>query len=481
MLWLAVHLPDFSLEIASRGAPEPKPLVITEGQGREERVIAANIQARDCGVSVGMRVSEAHALVLDLTVRPRDRIAEQEALARLAAWCGRYTSMVNLAAPDALLLEVGGSRKLYGGIACLTEQLRAGLQDLGYGVRLAIAPTPLAALWLAHVGRETMITDHSALFGALSGLPLECIGLDADGERLLKGLGLETVVDCLRLPRDGIARRVGPEILERLDRALGRLPDPRGAFVPPARFRARLGLPAPVATREALLFPLHRLLLELAGFLATRGAGAAELAITLHSTRVAATHVTLKLTAPSRDAEHLTALVRERLERLTLAAPVEEVILEVDTMLALAPQPSDFFARTTPPDTARAQIVERLQARLGREAVRGIESVPEHRPERAWREVEPGAPVSRDAVSASERRWPLWLLPAPLPIETRGAQPYYDGALALEPERERIESGWWDDAEVARDYFIARDPHGRRLWVFRELTTAQWFVHGVFG
>lgn len=456
-------------------------LVIAEGQGREERVVGASALA--CGVSVGMRVSEAHALVPDLIVRPRDPIAEREALARLAAWCGRYTSMVNLAAPDALLLEIGGSCKLYGGLARLTAQLRIGLEDLGYRVRLAGAPTPLAALWLVRAGQESVVAEHRELFGALADIPLECMDLDTDGERLLKGLGLETVIDCLRLPRDGIARRVGPAILDQLDRALGRLPDPREAFVPPARFRARLGLPAPVTTREALLFPLHRLLLELAGFLVAHGAGAAEIVVALHSTRAAATRVALKLTTPSRDAEYLTALVRERLERLVLAAPVEEVMLNVDAILALAPQPSDFFARATPPDAARAQIVERLQARLGREAVREIESVPEHRPERAWREVEPGTAAAAEpkAVSMSAKHWPLWLLPAPLPIETRGAQPYCDGALVLDPDRERIESGWWDEDEVARDYFVARDAHGRRLWVFRDLATAQWFVHGVFG
>jgi protein ImuB len=49
-------------------------------------------------------------------------------------------------------------------------------------------------------------------------------------------------------------------------------------------------------------------------------------------------------------------------------------------------------------------------------------------------------------------------------------------------EPERIETGWWDGGEIARDYYIALDPQGVRLWVFRERTEPhRWFLHGVFG
>ncbi|HEY6237201.1 MAG TPA: DNA polymerase Y family protein, partial [Candidatus Elarobacter sp.] len=341
MLWLCVHLPRLSLEIYRRGARVDRPLVIGEGEGREQRIVAASEGARRSGVRPGMRVSEAYALASALCVKARDTTAEREALERLAAWSGQYTSCVSLILPDTLLLEIAGSRQLHGGPDRLARQVRNGLNDLGYTARLATAPTPLGATWLARAGRDVEITDHTALFSALAQLPLTCLNLEPQCEMRLTGMGLVTLVDCLRLPRDGIARRVGPEILASLDRAFGRLPDPRAAFVPPERFHARLGLPAPVTTREALLFPLHRLLIELAGFLAARGMGAAALEITLHSTRAVSTRVSLQLVAPSRDVQHLGSLVRERLERLTLEAPVEEVRLDVDALLPLAAQPLD--------------------------------------------------------------------------------------------------------------------------------------------
>jgi protein ImuB len=47
---------------------------------------------------------------------------------------------------------------------------------------------------------------------------------------------------------------------------------------------------------------------------------------------------------------------------------------------------------------------------------------------------------------------------------------------------ERIESGWWDGADARRDYYVAGDTRGARLWVYREcLGTQKWYLHGIFG
>jgi len=54
--------------------------------------------------------------------------------------------------------------------------------------------------------------------------------------------------------------------------------------------------------------------------------------------------------------------------------------------------------------------------------------------------------------------------------------------LELEQGPERIESGWWDGRDVQRDYYVARNPAGVRLWLFRDRQSAgRWFLHGVFG
>ncbi|MGF2505131.1 hypothetical protein [Ralstonia pseudosolanacearum] len=62
------------------------------------------------------------------------------------------------------------------------------------------------------------------------------------------------------------------------------------------------------------------------------------------------------------------------------------------------------------------------------------------------------------------------------------------GPLRLVSLPERIESGWWDDALIKRDYFIAEGEGAVRYWIYRERVSAtagedeaRWYLHGLFG
>lgn len=445
-------------------------------------MLLANTAACQHGILPGLAVSAAHLLVRHLCVKPRDAVAEAATLERVAALACRYTSLVSIAAPDAVLLEVAGSSALYDGLAPLRACIAADAQALGFRIVLALAPTPLAGIWLARCGREATVTETRALFDALGSLPLSCLGLDARREELLTGIGLTCLGDCLRLPRDGLARRVGPEVVQALDRAFGRLPDVRDPYTPPPVFRARLALPAPVANIEPLLFPLHRLLAELSALLSARAAGIQCFTLTLHHEKAQTTSIDFTFTAPARDAEHWLVLVRERLQRQALVQPVEEVELRAKEFQPLGSRTSDFFAGERMPETARAQLIERLRARLGDAAVRGLDQLADHRPERAWRFGEPGQPPACAGGPMLTGARPLWLLSEPVPLEMRDGRPWLDGNLSLHHERERIESGWWDGGEIARDYVIARDARGACYWIFREpIMNGRWFLHGIFG
>ena len=61
----------------------------------------------------------------------------------------------------------------------------------------------------------------------------------------------------------------------------------------------------------------------------------------------------------------------------------------------------------------------------------------------------------------------MWLLAEPQLLDG-GDQPCFEGTLDLEQGPERIETGWWDGRDVQRDYYVARNPAGVRLWVFRD-------------
>ncbi|HYN79549.1 MAG TPA: DNA polymerase Y family protein [Lamprocystis sp. (in: g-proteobacteria)] len=483
MRWLAIHLPHLPLEVFARARVAQTPLAISStGQG--EHILRCNPAATACGIRPGQGVGAARALCTELTVIPQRPALEQETVARLAAWSIRFTPQVSLAPPRALLLDVAASLNLFGGAAALLDLVGEGVAGLGYQGRLALAPTPLGALvWAMQTATDApaagrIIPDRPALRAALNGLPLATLGLRPREVADLTAMGLRRVADLLRLPRQGLRERLGPRRVDWLERLLGEAPDPRPAFTPPADYQGRIELPTEVDLTESLIFPCRRLLAELGGFLLGRQAGVLRLDWRLVHPDGAATCFQVGAARPLADTGPWLELLRGHLERLELPAPVREIALSASDVRPLSPRPGDLFPDLPPPGRVpETALLDRLRARLGRDAVRGLALAVDHRPERAWCWVEPGATGS--GMPRLDR--PLWLLPQAQPLEERDGRPWLDGALDLGRERERIDTGWWDDQPVARDYFIATSPHGERLWIYRELKGARnWYLHGRF-
>src|SRR4051812_27799265 len=188
-------------------------------------------------------------------------------LENLAAWACQFTPRVSLEPPQALLAEMQGSLRHLGGLDGFLAKLRAGLAGLGFEASLAVAATPRAALWRARGERKK-----------LEELPLSVMGVETD---FLKSIGISKIGELLQLPRDGLAKRCGEELLAKLDQALGALPEPRAFFAPPARFAAKLELPGEVTHAEGVLFASRRLLMQLEGLLTARQAGVRRFTLTL--------------------------------------------------------------------------------------------------------------------------------------------------------------------------------------------------------
>lgn len=476
MLWLSLYCPHLALECVSRADAATAPLALCEGEDRQSRVHACNEAAAAAGIRPGMALSAALSLCRTLQVQRRDPELERTALHNLAAWAGQFTSSVCLQA-DGLLLEIEGSLKLFGGLQALRLRIERGLHKLGYHPVCAIAPTPLGSRLLARAGVQNPITNLLSLNKLLRSLPIKILERPPHTLQALQGLGLRTIGDCLHQPRAALSRRLGPELLRYLDRALGRIPDPRPPFRPPPRFHSRLLLPAEVEHTEALLFAVRRQLVELSGFLLARGSGVQTLQLALGHRGRPPTRLELGLLRPSRSVRHLLELLRERLERQELVAPVDELILSAEQLLSLRDSNHGLFADGQHTRQDWAQLVERLRARLGTDAVRGLCPLPDHRPERAWQFCAPG---EKRAGAAPIPR-PLWLLERPKPLDASEGYPWLEGRLQLRAGPERIESGWWDDQDIARDYFVAENAQRERFWIYRELhQPRRWFLHGIF-
>jgi len=350
----------------------------------------------------------------------------------------------------------------------------------------ASAPTTLAALWLARGAQArdadpVLIEDLATLASRLALLPIACTAWDAESLQTLRAMGVASLGELMRLPRSGLARRLSPAMVRDLDIALARQPAPRRAFVPRERFHERCDFETEIEHVAYLEKALEPLLERCARFLRKRQAGVQTLQLKLKHREVPPTRVRLGLASITGERRRLTDVLCQKLCRLELKAPVRGMELMSGFLRGLPPSSLDAFAglaRAGSRDSA-PQLVERLRARLGEEAVYGVCLIPEHRPEAAWRRVSElrwsAAPRGEEGMidpgmADQDRPRPIWLLHEPLPLLEPG--------ILQGPER--IESGWWDGKGVARDYYVARQPHGIRLWVFQERQSKRWYVHGVF-
>ena len=483
MLWIAVCLPQLPLEVH---AAADIALAVCE-----EHIEHVNAIAHRAGIGRGMRRATALALCPSLVLVARDFAKEQAALEAVAMWALQFTPNVSLLPPQqdrpsGVLLEVSGSLLLFGGLAAIERALRHGLAAQSHVARCASAPFAQAA-WLLARARDGLSVQHAADVRArLAPLPAWLLGPGKPHWDALQGIGVTSIGDLAGLPRAGIARRFSAMLVDELDRAFGSRPDPRIWFTAPPIFDLKVELAARVDSAEALLFAARRLIVQLSGWLASRHAATCALTFTLVHEDRAPTVLPLQLADASNDEARFVLLLREVLGQLRLVAPVYELALCCEAVAPAPASSAQLFPAPQAQHEGLMRLLERLQARLGRERVLQFVLCEDHRPECAF-VAQAADSKGRRAPSATQApARPLWLLPQPLPIDERQHAPFYGSALTLVAGPERIEGGWWDGPWVARDYFVARDASDALLWIFRARAPDPrlrqgWYLHGRFG
>jgi len=465
MLWACLLLPQLALDGVLRRRADDSPLALVDGPANARIVVAVNATAYAAGLRIGQRLTAAQALLAQFEAVPyaaADVARWQQFLASVAY---RYSSQVALL-PHAIVLEVSKSQSLFGSWSVMERRLREDMTALGFRYRIAAAPTPHGAYVLAGVSDGQTALSHESMQRLLDDVPLAKSRLPAQAADALPRMGVRRLGQLLRMPRDGLQRRFGTGLLQAMDRLTGDLPAGLDLYRPPDAVDWLIELSHEVENLAALVFPLKRMIGDLAAYLSGRDGGVQRFVLKLvHRDRVA-TDVMVGMLSPERDADVLFDAARGRLEQIQLPAPVLALRLIADDLPAFAPSGRDLFDERPAHALPFEQLRERLRARLGDGAVYRWGATIDPRPEHSQRMT------VQDDVPLEPRPRPTWLLTRPIPLR---------GALQVISGPERLETGWWDGGDTRRDYYVVETSMGQRAWAFCAAgERSGWMLHGWF-
>ncbi|MCA9115086.1 MAG: DNA polymerase Y family protein [Planctomycetaceae bacterium] len=523
---MCVWLPEWPLQRIRIVQPEHKhrPTVLyAEASRKGHRIVACCQAALRCGITPGMPLAEAQGLTGTSRTQQAEPLfcehnpeEDRAALNRLAGWCQRYSPAVGTEGEDCLLLDVTGCAHLWGGEQQLSREFHRAVGQWGLTAGTACADTIGAAWAIARSGesRETVVPPGQQA-AVLRSLPVRALRLPAAAAGKLEELAIRRIAQLQQLPRASLSSRFGPEVARRLDQALGALPEQ----IEPVRLaepvEVSLEFEYSTGDRGALEAALTQLVEQAVGQLSTSRQGVQQLEICLVHAEQQNTQLTVGTLRPSPSEAHLMELVRTRLERTELTEEVAGLHVTITAAAPLESRQHQLFdtVEHSHTDQEFARLIDRLSSRLGRQQVVRTELIPDAQPEFAVRWVpaldsHTAHRPSRQNRPTQQIQQPPFALPITGPVTWPAAarplrlpaEPEPVGVTSLMPDGppirfrygdrmqtvgrwwgpERIETGWWRERPIRRDYYRVETHSGQRFWLFRHVTQGSWFLHGEF-
>jgi len=487
---------------SGRPADEP-PLVIVDRIRSAMRLVALNAPARQCGFQPGQALAEARAILPSLEAIEYDSRADAVFLSEIAGWADRFTPLVGLDGDDGLMLDITGCAHLFGGEARLAEDVTSRLRQQGIAARAAIADTPGTAYAAARFGGPAVVPP-GAEPKILKALPLLALRIPPAIVETLERLGIKRIGNLLDTPRQPLAARFGPALLQRLDQALGVEEEAISPARPMPELVAERRFAEPISLLSDISAVLRSLAVTLARRLDERGVGGRRFELSLYRVDGVVSRAEIGSGRPLRDPRLVGELFNERFAALgdELDAGFGFDLVRLSILATDDTKPAQIdLAGETDGEADLGRLIDRIGVRLGQASIVRLEAGDSHVPERSGKAI-PAVADERPSpdwlpIAADEPiDRPLRLLARPEPVETLAEIPegppirfrwrHASFKVARAEGPERIAAEWWREDGLTRDYFRVEDRFGQRFWLFREglygrdPALPRWFLQGLF-
>lgn len=480
------------------------PFVMAVPDHGRKIITAVNAAARKEGIETGMVVADARVLYPTLEVVDEQPGLAGRLLKALALWARRFSPVAAVDPPEGLLLETTGCDHLWGGEDAYVKAVLGRLEAQGYHVRIGMADTIGAAWAVARYqindsvrpGRDNRILPTGHHLSALMDLPPAALRIAPDTVDRLHKLGLLTVGPVAGFPRRALRRRLGPELLLRLDQAFGTEEEALVSVLPVEPYHERLPCLEPIGTAAGIGIALERLLQQLCARLSSDGKGLRAAVFKAFRLDGKIMEARIGTNRGSNHVAHLFRLFEEKIRNFEPDLGIELFTLDAPKVEEVMPMQKTLWTGACGTDDPRlAELADRIGNKLGPGLIHRYLPAEHYWPERAYRSAT-GFDDKPTIPWPADRPRPIHLLPCPERIDVAAPIPDYPPMLFRYQNQlhtivhadgpERIEQEWWIEGSQHRDYYIVEDEAGARYWLFRSghytgNHAHQWFIHGFFG
>ena len=495
MQWLYLHFHSLQIEssLQFERTSEQAPLIIVDGH--RHRVVQVNLAAKSLGITVDMGLATAlsysesnkthpSSASTRLNIKEYKPDLEQERLIEIANRLYRLTADISIDPPQGLFLRIDNMLKLYKDIHDYWRAVTRELADLALSINYANAPTPFMAKALALSKSNTLFDSSQAARDTLSLRPIEALEITNKQKDQLTRVGLKQIKDLLVISLKDLSKRFDLSMFTYLGQLTGDLQTKLPLFVPKLEYRRTLELMFEITNAEVLKHPITKLLTELEQYLQRRNLVTCQ----LHFELCYRYQEFVSMTVERGDGEYRATKWKElivlKLESVKLSEPVVSIRLYCEHLIPYQARMVDMF-NTHQSALDDQSLLALLNAKLGHERVCSIQYINSVEPAKATAiksTVKTHTDKSRDkgeqgytkhndvSVSCVRDIRPSYLQATPSRLKEH---------VFLLQGPERIMTGWWDFSPICRDYFVAENASGQKVWVYRT-PRQQWYVHGYF-